>query len=206
MNDVSRMSRTQAVSGLTLKENQTISDCKVCIAQNLSNLPFTPRIHRSQQRLDIIYSDFCGPMRTTSIGGTRYFMTLINDYSRWCQVYFLKSKDEAPSKFLEFKRLVENQTGFRIKVFHTDNGREFCNSMDRALKESGIQRRLTIPYTPEQNGIAERKNRTLIETARCLLGQSGLPTSFWAKAVNTANYIRNRYITKALNGHTPYEL
>jgi len=128
-------------------------------------------------------------------------MTLIDDYSRWCQVYFLKSKDEAPGKFLEFKRLVENQTGLKIKAFHTDNGREFCNStMDRMLKESGIQRRLIVSYTSEQNGIAKRKNCTLVETARCLLGQSGLLTSFWAEAVNMANYIRNRCITKALNG------
>jgi len=134
-------------------------------------------------------------------------MTLIDDYSRWCQVYFLKSKDEAPDKFVEFKRLVENQTGLKIKAFHTDNGKEFCNSiMDRVLKESDIQRRLTVPYTPEQNGVAERKNRTLVETARCLLKQSGLPITFWAEAVNTVNYIQNRCIIKALNGQTPYKL
>ncbi|KMQ92145.1 retrovirus-related pol polyprotein from transposon tnt 1-94 [Lasius niger] len=94
-----------------------------------------------------------------------------------------------------------------MKVFHSDNGKEFCNSaMDRILKESGIQRRLTIPHTPEQNGAAERKNRTLVETARCLLAQSGLSTHFWAEAINTANYIRNRCTTKSLNGHTPHEL
>lgn len=89
-------------------------------------------------------------MRTSSKGGARYFMTLIDDYSRWCQVYFLKSKSEAPSKFLEYKNLVENQTSHKIKAFHSDNGKEFCNStMNRILKNSGIQRRLTIPHTPE---------------------------------------------------------
>ena len=73
------------------------------------------------------------------------------------------------------------------------------------LKSQGITRRLTTAYTPEQNGVAERKNRTLVESARCLLIQSGLPPSFWAEAVSTANYIRNRCPTKRLNGRTPYE-
>lgn len=201
------MSNTQAASGFKLKDNSEVSNCEICITQKLTSLPFSSRVNRSQHRLEIIYSDLCGPMRASSTGGARYFMTLIDDHTRWCQVYFLKSKDEATDKFIEFKNFVENQTGLKVKAFHSDNGKEFCNSvMDHILKDSGIQRRLTIPRTPEQNGVAERKNRTLIETARCLLAQSGLPTQFWAEAINTANYIRNFCITKSLNGCTPYEL
>ncbi|EZA50979.1 Copia protein [Ooceraea biroi] len=75
-----------------------------------------------------------------------------------------------------------------------------------AIGTHSIKRRLTIPHTPEQNGVAERKNRTLVETARCLLAQSGLPAHFWAEAINTANYIRNRCISKSLGDNTPYEL
>lgn len=85
------------------------------------------------------------------------------------QVYFLRSKNEAITKFIEFKNFVERQTGYKIKAFHSDNGKEFCNtSMDRILQNSGIQRRLTIPHTPQQNGIVERRNRTLVEIARLL--------------------------------------
>ena len=207
MNDLLRMSKTQAALGLKLRESNETSNCKVCIKQKLSSLPFNPRVHRSQRRPEIVYSDLCGPMRTNSQGGARYFMTIIDDHSRWCHVYFLKSKSEASAKFIEYKKFVENQTGLQIKAFHSDNGKEFCNSvMDTLLKKSGIQRRLTIPHTPEQNGTAERKNRTLVETARCLLDQSNLPTHFWAEAINTANHIRNRCISKSLDGRTPYEL
>jgi len=205
--DLLVMSRTRAVSGLKIRDNSELPTCEVCITQKLTNSPFSSRARRSQHCLDIIYSDLCGPMRTSSMGGAYYLITFIDDHSRWYQTYFLKSKDEAPSKFIEFKNLVENQTGRKIKIFHSDNGKEFCNStMDRILKNSDIQRRLTIPHTPEQNGVAERKNRTLIKMARCLLAQSGLPTHFWAEAVNTANYIRNRYISRSINGRTPYEL
>lgn len=176
--DISAMSRTEAVSGLRIEGNSELPPCEVCISQKLTSSPFSSRAQRSRHRLNVVFSDLCGPMRTSSKGGARYFMTLI-DHSRWCQIYFLKSKDEAPNKFLEYKQLVENQTGCKIKAFHSDNGKEFCNStMDRILRNSGIQRRLTIPHTPEQNGVAERKNRTLIEMARCLLAQLGLPTSF----------------------------
>ncbi|XP_076395897.1 uncharacterized protein LOC105663718 [Megachile rotundata] len=207
LKDLHLMSKTQAVSGFKLKNNSEFSNCEICITQKLTSSPFTSRDSRSKQRFDIIYSDLCGPMRVSSIGGARYFMTLIDDYTRWCEVYFLKSKDEATSKLIEYKNFVENQTGLKVKAFHSDNGKKFCNSeMDQILKNCGIQRRLTIPHIPEQNGIAECKNRTLIERARCLLAQSGLPTYFWAEAINTSNYIRNRCITKILNEHTPYEL
>lgn len=102
-NDLLRMSKTQAVSGHKLEDNQKVSNCKVCLTQKLSSLPFTTRTDRSQQRLGIVYTDLCGPMRVNSIGGARYFMTLIDDHFRWCQVYFLKSKDEASNKFIEQK-------------------------------------------------------------------------------------------------------
>ncbi|GBO20433.1 Retrovirus-related Pol polyprotein from transposon TNT 1-94 [Araneus ventricosus] len=89
----------------------------------------------------------------------------------------------------------------------SDNGEEFINTeFDNFLKTNGIKRRLTVPYCPEQSGIAERKNRSLVEMARCLLSQAKLPLNMWAEAVNTANYLSNRYPTKALSGKTPYEL
>lgn len=103
-------------------------------------------------------------------------------------------------------KLAEKQTGRKIKAVQSDNGTEYCNSeMDKLFKEHGIRRRLTVPHTPEQNGVAERKNRTLVEAARCLLIQSELPRSFWAEAISTANYVQNRCVTKSLGSGTPFE-
>ncbi|CAL1672144.1 unnamed protein product [Lasius platythorax] len=145
-------------------------------------------------------------MRTESEGGARYFITFIDDYTRWCKVYFMRSKSEVTQKFTEFMNFAEKQTGRKIKAIHSDNGKEYCNSaLDALFKEREIRRRLTVPHTPEQNGIAECKNRTLVEAARRMIIQSGLPPSLWAEAISTANYIKYRCITKSLNSETPFE-
>jgi len=118
----------------------------------------------------------------------------------------LKHKNDVLEAFKEFKNLTETQTGIRIKCLQSDNGKEYCNSkFDEFLKQAGIKRRLTVSYCPEQNGITERKNRTLVEMARCLLVQSGLAPTFWAEAINTANHLRNRCLIRSLGVHTPYE-
>lgn len=134
-------------------------------------------------------------------------MTVIDDCSRWCEVFFLKFKDETPSKIIEYMRFVEKQTGLKVKAVQFDNGTEYCNrTLDSFFKTEGIQRRLSTAHTPQQNGVAERKNRTLVESARCMLTQANLPHTFWAEAIAMANYIRNRCISKSLNQGTPYEV
>ena len=146
-------------------------------------------------------------MRTQSKGGARYFATFIDDYSGWYQVYFLKSKDEIFDAFVKYKNLAETETGNKIKALQTDNGKEYCNTKFRQfLDQHGIQQRWSIPYTLQQNGVAERRNRTLLDMARCQLIQAQLPSSFWAEVVGTANYIRNRCTSKALANETPFEL
>jgi len=155
--------------------------------------------------LDLVHTDLCGPMKVTSIGGAKYILQFIDDSSRWGQVYFLKSKSEVSQALQDFVIMMENQTGRKIKIIQSDNGKEFVNAtIDEFLKKRGIIRRLTVPYCPQQNGVAERRNR-IVEMARCLLLQSGLPPSFWAEAVNTANYIRSRCPSKSLDGRTPFE-
>lgn len=195
------------VIGMDFKDSNSSSNCKTCLAAKLPRQPFPKRENRSTELLQIIHTDLCGPMRTTSNGGAKYFMTITDDRSRWGDVYFLKSKDEVPSRMIEFIEKVERQTGSKVKAVQSDNGTEFCNrKLDEYFKKKSIIRRLTVPHTPQQNGVAERRNRTLVESAKYMLMQANLPNSFWAEAINTVNYIRNRCISKSLDAGTPYEI
>lgn len=107
--------------------------------------------------------------------------------------------------FKKYKTRVETEAGRKLKFFQTDNGREFYNNeFNDYLSQHGIQQRLSAPYSPQQNDVAERMNRALVEMGRCLLKQAKMPPIFWAEAINTACYIRNRCISKALNGDTPH--
>ena len=180
---------------------------ETCLQGKFCSLPFSKESKQYSRLLEIIHSDVCGPMSMNSHGGSRYMVTFIDDYSGWCEVYFLKRKDEILNAFQTFKKFAERQTGQKIKYLKSDNGREYCNrSFNSFLRNEGIRRRLSVPYTPKQNGIAEWKNRTLIEMARCMLIQAYLSHGFWAEAVSTANYIRNRCSTKRLEGKSPYEM
>lgn len=181
-------------------------DCKVCARAKMSSLPFSKSSGPCDEKLKIVYSDVVGPIHTEAIGGAKYFVTFIDDSTRWCEVFLLKRKNEVFEKFIEYKSFVENLFGKRIKFLQTDNGGEFCNKVfDDFLKQEGIVRRLTIPHTPQQNGIAERMNRTLVEMGRCMLLSSNLPARFWGDAVLTACHVRNRCPTSSLNGDIPYE-
>ena len=142
-----------------------------------------------------------------SVGKSKYFITFIDDYSGWCEVRFLHKKNETFTESTKVKSLLEKQTGVPLKCLRSDNGTEYLSrELNNFVKENGIQRQLTVANNPEQNGKAERRNRTLVEMARCLLIQAGLPLVFWAEAIRTANFIRNRCPSRSLNGKTPYEM
>ena len=116
-----------------------------------------------------------GPVPIPSLGGAIYYVSFIDDFSRNTSLYFLKKKSEVFSKFKEYKALVENQTGKKIKVLRSDNGGEFCEKeFEKFCRECGIARQKTTPYTPQQNGVAERMNRSLMEKARSMLSGAGL--------------------------------
>lgn len=118
-------------------------------------------------------------MRCNSLGGARYFVTFVDDRSHWCQIYFMRSKDEVAEKFIDLKNYAENRIGRKIEALQSDNGGEYCNGkMDAILKKAGIHHRLTIPHTPQQNGVAKRMNHTLVESARCMLIDSNLSKGF----------------------------
>ena len=162
---------------------------------------------RSKRKLQCVHSDVCGPMPTESIGGKKYFVTFIDDYSRCCSVYFIQPKSEVVDKFKEFEAATTTDSGQRVCVLWSDNGGEYVSlEFETYLKSRGIRHELTVPHSPQQNGVAERMNRTLMESARSMLAHAGLPDSYWAEAVATAAYLRNRTPTTAFEEKkTPYE-
>ncbi|KAD5962030.1 hypothetical protein E3N88_13503 [Mikania micrantha] len=140
-------------------------------------------------------------------GGASYFLSIMDDHSRRVWVYLLKGKNEAFDKFVEWKTLIEKQTERQVKKLRTDNGLEFCNrEFNNYCKKVGIARHLTIPGTPQQNGLVERMNRTLLDRVRCMLDNSGLPKYFWGEAVTTAAYLINRSPSAALEKKTAMEV
>ena len=145
-------------------------------------------------------------MSAESLGGAEYFLTFIDDNTRNVWVYPLKHKDEVFDRFLKWKALVERSSGRKLKVLRTDNGGEYTSTkFEDYLKAEGVRHERTVAKTPEQNGVAERLNRTLVETVRSMLIDSKLPHKFWAEALATAAYLRNRSPTKAVDGMTPHE-
>lgn len=161
---------------------------------------------RSKRKLELVHSDVCGPMQTESIGGSKYFETFIDDYSRCCKVYFMKQKSDVLGKFKEFEKIFSNECGQKISRLRTDNGGEYTsNEFQEYLKSQGIHHETTVPHASQQNGVTERKNRTLIEAARTMLSQAKLPKMYWAEAVANAAYIQNRLPTSTLKHETPYQ-
>lgn len=151
--------------------------CEVCIKGKQTRKPFPES--QTTEVLELVHTDVCGPMRVNSLSGSQYFATFINDKSRWCEIHFLKKKSEVAEKFKEYKSMVEKRTGRKIKAVQSDNGTEYSSHyLEDFLKQESIKHELTVEYTPQQNGVAERKNRTLVEMARCMLIQSGLPAGF----------------------------
>ncbi|KAJ0851519.1 putative RNA-directed DNA polymerase [Helianthus annuus] len=181
--------------------------CEGCVSGKQSRKAFQKKTTwQASKPLQLIHSDICGPMRTESIGGCRYFITFIDDYSRKTWVYFLKFKSEALNFFKAFKTLNERQSEHLIKTLRTDRGGEYCSKIFQDyLRENGIRHQLTTSYTPQQNGVAERKNRTLMELSRSMMNIKRLPNNYWAEAIACATYILNRTITKTRPNVTPYE-
>lgn len=205
--DLKEMIKKEKVIGIRTNIETNLPACDVCIQGKQSQTPFSSSHSKSGELLALVHSDVCGPMRVRSFGGTRYFVTFIDDKSRWCEIYFMENKSEVAKKFIEFKNMAERKTGMKIKCLRSDNGTEYVNNyMNDFLKNHGIRHELTIEYTPQQNGVSERKNRTLLDMARCMLIQSGLPPTFWAEAVNTANYVRNRCPSQSIDGEIPYKI
>ena len=183
------------------------SVCHGCALGKSKRLPFPKKSnHRSSKVLDLIHSDVCGPFHVPSLGGSRYFVTFTDDYSRYVTVNILKTKDEVIERFKEFLEYAETHHNSKVKKFRSDGGGEYISSRFKEVcKSRGIAVDGSIPYSPQQNGVSERFNRTLVEMARSMIYHANIPQKFWAEAISTAAYLRNRCPTSSFKGETPHE-
>ena len=178
--------------------------CKTCVEAKLTRSSFKS-VERKTEPLDMIHTDVCDLKSIPTRGGNKYFITFIDDSTKYCYVYLLKSKDEAIDKFNLYKNEVENQLNKKIKVVRSDRGGEYVSPFADLCAQHGIRHEFTAPYSPQQNGIAERKNRTLKEMVNAMLISSGLSQNMWGEAILSANYLLNKIPHKEKD-ETPYEL
>jgi len=194
------------------------TDFNVCIECIKGKQTSVKRLGASRTKdvLELIHTDICGPFPSASWNGQRYFVSFIDDYSRYGYLYLIHEKSQAVDVFKSFKAEVENQLSKRIKCVRSDRGGEYYGRYDgsgeqrpgpfaKFLEECGIVPQYTMPGTPSMNGVSERRNRTLKEMVRSMICHSTLPESLWGEALKTTAYILNRVPTKA-TAKTPYEL
>ncbi|GJS95733.1 putative RNA-directed DNA polymerase [Tanacetum coccineum] len=181
--------------------------CETCQRAKQTRESFPLSDHTSSSLGDLVHLDLWGPYKVTSPEGFKYFLTVVDDYSRAVWLYLIKTKDEVSFYLTLFYNLIENQFNKRIKIFRSDNGTEFVNqTVMKFCVEKGIIHQTSCAYSPQQNGIAERKHRHLLNVARSLLFQGGIPLRFWTECVLTATYLINRLPSSVLNGKSPFEL
>ena len=151
--------------------------------------------------------DLFRPTTYKSLGGSLHCLVIVDDFSRYTWTFFLHDKSEATPCFKKFAKRAQNEFDVKIKKIRSDNGKEFVNTnIEAYCDEVGIKHEVSSTYTPQQNGIVERKNRTLITLARTMLDEYNTPESLWAEAINTACYASNRLYIHKFHSKTPYEL
>ncbi|GJT91877.1 retrotransposon protein, putative, ty1-copia subclass [Tanacetum coccineum] len=185
---------------------ESLGKCVSCLSGKMARKPYSHQVERAKDLLGLIHTDVCGPFRIVSRQGASYFVTFTDDFSRYGYVYLLKHKHEVFETFKVFQKEVENQLGKTIKSLRSDRGGEYMSQefLDH-LKEHGIIAHRTPPYTPQNNGVSERRNRTLLDMVRSMMSQTTLPKSFWDYALETAARILNMVPTKKVD-KTPYEI
>nr|GEV49336.1 retrovirus-related Pol polyprotein from transposon TNT 1-94 [Tanacetum cinerariifolium] len=181
--------------------------CKGCLAGKQTRNPYpTQTLYKAKERLELIHADICGPISPQTPADNRYFFLLVDDFSLVIWVYMLKSKDEALGMFQKFCVLVENKTGVKVKTLRTDRGVEFnSKAFTKYCDDTGLKHHFTAPYSPQQNGVMERRNRSVIEMARSMMKSMEVLDTLWGEVVRQAVYIQNRVPTKTLGDTTPYE-
>ena len=231
---IRNMVRSGVVEGVNIDTTKHVGKCKGCVYGKSSRAPI-PKLnaHRASGILDLVHTDVCGPFPEESLGGSLYFVSFIDDCSRYAWVYPIATKADVFSTFTNWLASAENlhkrklkvltsgkrldklmgesgqgDSPAKLRVLQSDNGGEYISAkMKLFLEKRGISHRLTAPGNPHQNGVAERMNRTLIELVRSMLHHKDLPKHFWAEALAVSVHVRNRVTTSGLSSKsTPYEI
>lgn len=201
------MIRKELVSGIP---NISIEKeaCESCALGKQTRQAFPKAtLFRAEEPLELIHGDLCGPITPATPARNKYIFVLVDDHTRYMWTILMKEKSDAFEKFKAFKTMIEQQTQKKIKTLRADRGGEFTSTEFQCFCEkSGIQRHLTAPYTPQQNGVVERRNRTLLEMTRSILKHMRIPYYLWGEAIRHATYLINRVGTRTLQSQTPYEV
>ncbi|GJW08098.1 retrovirus-related pol polyprotein from transposon TNT 1-94 [Tanacetum coccineum] len=205
---INHLARHGLVRGLPKLKFEKDHLCSACALGKSSKKPHKPKSEdTNQEKLYLLHMDLCGPMRVASVSGKKYILVIVDDYSRFTWVKCLRSKDEAPAFIINFLKMIQVRLKETVRRIRTDNGTEFVNQTLREYYEKvGISHETSVARSPQQNGVVERRNRTLIEAARTMLIYAKAPLFLWAEAVATACYTQNRSMIRRRHGKTPYEL
>lgn len=194
------------ISGFSMN-NMNSSPCDICMRAKQTRNHFPVSDNKASRCFELIHCDIWGPYSELSLSGARYFLTIVDDYSRGVWVYLLREKSEAYGCLIKFCNLIKTQFGWEVKIVRSDNGREFTSGhIHKFYLERGIIHQTSCVNTPQQNGRVERKHRHILNVARALKFQSGLPNKFWGEFVLTAAHLINITPTQLLSGKTPFEL
>ncbi|KAJ9542272.1 hypothetical protein OSB04_028778 [Centaurea solstitialis] len=205
---INQLAKTGLVTGLPSLRFTKEQLCSACEMGKIKKSSHKLKVeHNTSKPLQLLHMDLCGPMRVQSINGRKYVLVIVDDFSRYTWVNFLRSKDGASDIIISFIRNVQVRLQLPVQVIRTDNDTEFKNrKLDSFLDSVGITHTFSAARTPQQNGVVERKNRTLVEAARTMLTFSKLPLHFWAEAVASACFTQNRSLITKRFMKTPYEL
>ncbi|GKE01353.1 retrovirus-related pol polyprotein from transposon TNT 1-94 [Tanacetum coccineum] len=206
--NINKLAKQNKVLGLPSLVYSKDKPCTTCEKGKHHRASFKTKQNFSIRKcLHLLHMKLFRPVSPMSINHEKYTLVIIDEYSRYTWVYFLRKKSQAPEMIMSFIRMVENQNDVKVKQIRTDKGTEFRNhELENFCDEKGISQNFSSPYTPEQNGIAERKNITLIEAARTMLNRSVLSKHFWTDAFRIACYTQNRSIIVKRHDKTSYEI
>src|SRR3990170_3925440 len=206
--NINKLSRKQLADGIPSLSFTKDKPCPGCEMGKQKRASFKTKQNFSiTEPLHMLHMDLFGPVNVQTRAGKRYTLVIIDEYSRYCWVIFLRSKGEAAAEIISLIKQIELKYKRKVSQLRSDNGTEFINAtLESFCTDTGISQNFSSAHSPEQNGVVERKNRTLIEAARSMLTESGLPTSFWAEAIATACHTQNRSIYVKRHKKTSYEI
>nr|GEW69343.1 putative ribonuclease H-like domain-containing protein [Tanacetum cinerariifolium] len=205
---MNKLVRNNLVKGLPSKCFENDHTCVACLKEK-QHKAFckTKLVNYVSKPLHTFHMDLFGPTSVSSLNHKWYCLVMTNDFSRFTWTFFIRTKDETSSILRNFITKIENLKDPKVKIIRCDNGGEFKNKeMNEFCTKKGIRREFNNARTPQQNGVAERRNRTLIEATRTMLADAKLPVTFWAEAVNIACYVQNKVLVNKSQNKTPYEL